>query len=420
MRTPFTLLAFVATLSLARADFQIQPNDSIMIGGDSITEQHIYSAFMEDYLLMCQPTEGQKIAQSGWSGEQAGNFLGRLDVDIYPYKPTVVTTTHGMNDGGYRPPDKGIQDNYRNNQQAIIDSLKKHRVRVFVLGSPKCVDSDYYHANNPGDAVSYNQTLSQLADIDKELAQKNGVIYGDVFGETTAVMKQAKAAFGNKYVFGGGDGVHPGPNGHLVMAYTFLKALGCDGNIGKITINLGLQQAEASPGHKIVSYKDGAAVIESTRYPFCFDGNPDATDPNDQNNARITKVFPFNQDLNRFILVVDGLDKDKAKVTWGNTTKEYTRDELKAGVNLAADFMSNPFVDQFHKVNQAVVDQQNNESNIMRNILPSIPLLKQASPKNAAVLDQVAADCITWDQAAMEKARALVIPIQHTITVVPE
>ena len=56
---------------------------------------------MEDYLLMCQPTEGQKIVQFGWSGEQAPGFLARLDTDVYPFKPTVMTTCYGMNDGHY-------------------------------------------------------------------------------------------------------------------------------------------------------------------------------------------------------------------------------------------------------------------------------------------------------------------------------
>ena len=44
------------------------------ICGDSITQQKIYSVFMEDYFLMCQPVEGLRIAQFGWGGERAGNL----------------------------------------------------------------------------------------------------------------------------------------------------------------------------------------------------------------------------------------------------------------------------------------------------------------------------------------------------------
>ena len=416
MRTPFAFLALLATISLARADFLIQPNDSIMIAGDSITEQKVYSVYLEDYFLMCQPTEGQVIAQSGWSGETAGGFLNRLDCDIAPFKPTVVTTCYGMNDGGYGPANPSVLTNYRNGQRAIVDWLKKHNVRVIVLGSPKCVDSDYFRSSPPK-AIIYNQTLSQLADIDKDIAQKEGITYADVYGATLATMKKAKAAFGPKYNFGGGDGVHPGPNGHLVMAYAMLKALGCDGAIGTVTINLGLQQADASPGQKILSYKDGTAQIESTRYPFCFDGDPNV---GDQTNANVTKFFPFNQDLNRYMLVVKGLTADKAKVTWGSNTKEFTKDQLEQGVNLAAEFMHNPFYDQFHKVDAAVQTVQSNETAIMRQYLFTLPALKQIAPSTSATLDTAAQQAVAADRDLFQKTQVQVIPVQHTITVTPE
>ena len=49
-------------------------------------------------------------------------------------------------------------------------------------------------------------------------------------------MSAAKEKFGNDYDVCGRDGVHPGPNGHLLMAYAFLKGLGLDGNLATITI----------------------------------------------------------------------------------------------------------------------------------------------------------------------------------------
>ena len=41
-----------------------------------------------------------------------------------------------------------------------------------------------------------------------------------------------------RYHVAGADGVHPAANGHLIIAYAFLKALGCDGNIGTIKVDL--------------------------------------------------------------------------------------------------------------------------------------------------------------------------------------
>ena len=66
-------------------------------------------------------------------------------------------------------------------------------------------------------------------------------------------MGKAKAKYGDSYPVAGGDGIHPGANGHLVMAYAFLKGLGVDGNIGTITVDLGTKKATGSDGHTAAS-----------------------------------------------------------------------------------------------------------------------------------------------------------------------
>ena len=55
----FTFLLFVAVLLYLHGDPIVQSNDVIGITGDSITLQSIYSVFLKDYFLMCQPTPGQ-------------------------------------------------------------------------------------------------------------------------------------------------------------------------------------------------------------------------------------------------------------------------------------------------------------------------------------------------------------------------
>ena len=416
---PVILFSLLTALGLLRADFLVQPNDVVGIGGDSITEQHIYSAFMEDYLLMCQPTAGQKIVQFGWSGEQAPSFVTRLNTDVFPFQPTVITTCYGMNDGHYVALTDATADTYRKAQTDIVEALKKNGVRVIVIGSSKCVDSFAYHNHDVAGAVVYNKTLGALADIDRDIAQKEGVLYADVYGATKDAMKKSKAKFGKDYIFAGGDGVHPGPNGHLVMAYAFLKALGCDGNIGTITVEPGLNQAEATPGHEIVSCQGGTITVKSTRYPFCFNGTLDSKDPN--STAAITQFFPFNQDLNRLTLVVKGLTAAKAKVTWGATTKEYTAAELASGVNLAKDFLQNPFSEQFGKVNAAVVAQEAQETTLSKAFMHNLSAWKtDFAPGVDAAWDQILDSARKQHDSLFQKAADLVVPITHTIKIEPE
>ena len=418
-RSAIILVSLLACLSPLRADFKVQPNDVVGIVGDSITEQHIYSAFMEDYLLMCQPTAGQKIIQFGWSGEQAPSFFTRMKTDALPFQPTVVTTCYGMNDGHYAALSPETADTYRKAQTDIVEGLKKAGVREIVLGSAKCVDSATYHGHDVKGAVVYNKTLGSLGDIDQEIAKKEGVTYADVYGATTDAMKKSKAKFGEDYVFAGGDGVHPGPNGALVMAYAFLKALGCDGNIGTITVGPGLDKAEATAGHEIVSCQGGTVTVKSTRYPYCFTGTLDSKDP--LTTAAITQFFPFNEDLNRLTLVVKGLKGAKGKVTWGTTTKEYTAAELASGVNLAKDFLQNPFSDQFAKVHLAVLAQEAQETLLSKMFMHNEALWKtDFAPGVDAAWDQIIDAARKQHDVLFQKAADLVVPITHTIKIEPE
>ena len=111
---------------------------------------------------------------------------------------------------------------------------------------------------------------------------------------------EAKQRYGPDYMIAGKDGVHPGWAGHLVMAYAFLKAMGLDGQIGTITVDLADGKATASEGHRILTTQAGRIEIESSRYPFC------ATGPaNEDSSIRSgMTLVPFNRELNRFLLVV--------------------------------------------------------------------------------------------------------------------
>jgi lysophospholipase L1-like esterase len=418
MKTYLILFCSILILSVPplRADLVLQPNDIVAICGDSITEQKQYSVFMEDYFLMCQPVAGLRSAQFGWGGERAEGFLARIDSDVLPFKPTVATTCYGMNDGGYAPMNQNTGDAFRQAMTACVDKLKAGGVREIIVGSPGCVDpAAFAHPKTTAD--EYNKTLDALRGIAQEVAKKEGVGFADVHTPMMEVMAKSKAAYGDKYLFVAGGGVHPGNNGHLVMAYAFLKALGCTGTIGTITLDLVAGKAEGTPGQKIVSYQKGTVEVESTRYPFCFQGSPDKPE---QTTASVLNFLPFNADLNRYLLVDKGIKGSKAKVTWGATTKEFSAADLAKGINLAAEFLVNPFCEQFTKVNDAVSAQQNQETTLVKSFLHSVPAFKTMAPNSVAELDKVAADGIAQENNLSTAAVALVVPIHHSIKIEPE
>jgi len=406
-------LVLVVALACFAGEAKLQDGDLVAVTGDSITEQKQYSVFIEDYLLMCQPAAKLRVMQFGWGGETAGGFRNRMANDCLPFKPTVATTCYGMNDGGYRPFDENQQGrSYRESTRAIVQEFKKAGVRLIVVGSPGVVDADTFR-HDPAAARMYNETLARLRDIAREVAEKEGVVFGNVFDPMMDAMTKAKAKYGKDYHVAGGDGVHPGANGQLLMAYAFLKALGCDGNIGTITVDLAAGKAEATEGHKVLACKDGAVELESTRYPFCFFGDP--KDPNA--TSGIIEFVPFNQDLNRLTLVVKGARGDRVKVTWGKASKEFAAADLAKGVNLAAELLDNPFCDAFKKVDAAVRAQQNFETPMIKDLINKLPSMQRLVPEEKEAFERVRTALARRNQELFDAAAAAVVPVKHAIKI---
>jgi hypothetical protein len=181
---------------------------------------------------------------------------------------------------------------------------------------------------------------------------------------------EAQAKYDTNYAIAGKDGVHPGWAGHTVMGYAFLKALGMNGEIGTYTVHLKNSKIKVSKGHEVIVAKDGEFEIKSSRYPFCAcepSGQVAASYPDcekddvskDTSIRSAMTLIPFNQELNRLMLVVADTEKGSGyRVEWGGASKEFTGEQLRKGINLAAEFPSNPFSEPFAKVDAAVAAKQ--------------------------------------------------------------
>ncbi len=396
----------------ARGEQILKPGDRVAVIGDSITEQKQYSVFIEDYLLTNRPTSPLTVAQFGWGGETAHGFANRMENDMLWFKPTVVTTCFGMNDGGYSPMNDEKADRYRKAQTEIVKKCKAAGVRVIVVGSPGCVDSKTFHRNEPGVATMYNETLAKERDIAREVAQAEGVLFADVYSAMYDAMVKGKEKFGDDYHVGGGDGVHPDVNGQLCMAFAFLKALGCGGEVAKIEVNLADNKVQASQGQKIISSSNGVIELESSRYPFCFFG--DDRSPN--STRSILGCVPFNAELNRFMLVATG-GSGRYKVTWGNASHEFSAEQLAAGINLAAEFLDNPFNQPFADIDHKVRDQQNLETPLVKTYIHSQSELKHMVPEEEPLVDKLIEAMKVRDQKLADQAAAAFVPVKSTIKI---
>ncbi len=403
------LLALAAWLPAA--DPLLKPGDRVAVIGDSITEQKQYSRFIEVYLLASSGVADLDVAQFGWGGERAGGWVNRGLKSIDWFKPTVATTCYGMNDGNYTTYTDAIGKTYRDATAAYTEQLKKAGVREIVLGSPGVVDSVTWR--NPIGAAVYNKNLEKLGELGKEVASEKGVRHADVHHPMLEAMAKAKAAYGDKYHVGGGDGVHPDQNGHLLMAAAFLSALGCDGEIGRITLAAD-GTATASAGHIVTKAENGAVELDSARWPYVLGG--DGKSPN--STRSIAPHTDFIEKLDRFVVAMPDCPWPKAKLTWGDKEVVVDGAQLKAGVNLMALFTATPFDAAMDGLHKAVAAQQEFETTLVKGLI-NVGWRDRidADAASKALLQQLIDRQVVIRNEKMAAVRALLKPVHHRIAV---
>ena len=386
-------------------DLLLQPGDKLAIIGDSITEQKMYSRILETYLTVCVPELKITVRQFGWSGETAEGFLRRMTNDCLRFEPTVATLCYGMNDHGYAAfkPDRAQW--YRDNYSAIAESLVAHGARV-VLGSPGCVGKvPPWAAHNGTTVEDMNLNLCQLRNIDIQIAGQEHIRFADVFWPMLTTGYTAQEKFGSDFCISGKDGVHPDWAGHLLMARSFLKAMGLNGEIGTFTVDLGANTATASAGHILESFTNNTLTITSTRYPFCAIGAPNR----DKSLRAAMGLVPFNTELNRLTLVVKNGNAQNYSVAWGDRKRTYTAGRLAEGINLAADFEVNPFSTAFAKVNEAVGAKQEYETHQIKDLFHG--------PEARTDLRMTADLTEKTRQPLADAIAAALAPVTHTLTI---
>ena len=405
----------------------VKHGDRLAICGDSITEQKMYSRLIEDYVTMCAPELKVEVRQCGWGGERTSDFLARMTNDCLRFKPTIATTSYGMNDHEYRSYEPRIGDAYRSNALALVNAFKVNGVRV-IQGSPGCVGKiPWWQKGYTTEDLNLN--LCQLRNIGVEIATEQDLGFADVFWPMLTAGQAGKERYGTNYAIAGNDGVHPGWAGHVVMAYAYLKAMGFDGAIGTFTVDLRNSRLETSEGHRTVAVKNGVFEIQSFRYPFCAvepdelaaEGYPavGADDPKKEDSIRSGMTFvPFCRELNRLMLIVTNGQAAAYKVTWGGQSKTFTAEQLAQGINLAEEFVSNPFSVAFAKVDAAIAAKQKFETEEIKRLFrpEGKPSLEEVALQTEKVIDEAEKK----HESLAVAVRKNFIPVNHTLEIVAQ
>ena len=387
----------------------LKKGDRLAICGDSITEQKMYSRLMETYLTVCVPQLEITVRQYGWSGEKTDGFLRRMENDCLTFRPTIATLAYGMNDSRYRPFDVTNGQWYEDHYTAIVRKFKQNNVRV-VVGSPGCAGKIAgWVKSRAGTLEQHNLHLCALRDIAIEVAEREDVRFADIFWHMFQAQVFAPGQHGatddKPYLVAGNDGIHPGWAGQVIMAWSMLRSLGLDGDLGTISVDLKNAKATATNGHRVDSVAEGKVTVTSTRYPFCARG-----ELNDFNSIRSgMTLVPFASDLNRFLLKAAVDDDRQWTVKWGSVSRTYASKQLQEGINLAWDFEENPFCDAFDRVDSAVAKKQAYETQQVKREFHS-----KAARQD---FDSVVTRTEAVRQPLADAVAASLVPVTHVIEI---
>jgi len=277
------------------ARISILPDDRIVFYGDSITEQHLYTALVETFLVCRLPAHRLHFENYGWGGDTAPGGSARFRRDAGQAGASLVVVNFGMNDAGYTGPDAQRLATHVQGQRELAATIAAVGARQ-VLCTCSAVDPDRNaHLSN------YNGTLSGYADAVHDLGRELGLPVIDIFHGYLAAQQAGKAQDPAFTV--ATDAVHPDEAGHLMMAAQILLRLDLPPALGDLVVTRDQASAANASIRAVERSADGLAFTLDLPYlPWWI---PPAA-------RRAVPLLPGLEPLNRFRLGVRGWSDARA------------------------------------------------------------------------------------------------------------
>lgn len=319
--------------------FTLRDGDIVVFYGDSITEQRLYTADIENFLLTRYPGRKVQFINSGVGGDKvSGGWAGPVDMrlarDVFAHKPTVITIMLGMNDGYYRPWDDGIFSTYADGYRHILEQIQKElpQARLTLLRPSPYDDVTRTSEFTPG----YNTALVRFGDFLAKLAEEKHAQLADLNLPVVEALTKAKAADAPLSIALIRDRVHPGDGIHWVMAGAVLKAWGVDPVVTSTSIDFATVKVSVSVNTVITkparTKTDLTWTQTDSALPLPLP--PAETDP----LAALTfQVSSFNAQFNQQLLAVSGLAEGNYELQIDDhAIGRWSSVELAKGINLAS------------------------------------------------------------------------------------
>ena len=238
------LLTLLLATGLSAAE--LPQEQRILFLGDSITQGGGYIEVIEAALIAQHPDSDKIIIPLGLSSEtvsglsEEGHAGGkfprpdlheRLDRALEKAKPQLVFACYGMNDGIYLPLGAERTKAFQNGMKKLHDKVTAAGARIIHLTPPvfdpvpiaqKVAPADKVDGSHP--YKGYNEVLDFYADWLLDMRSEAKWTVYDIHGPMNAAIAE-KRKTAPQFTFSK-DGVHPGPEGHVLMARAILDAWG--------------------------------------------------------------------------------------------------------------------------------------------------------------------------------------------------
>ena len=229
--TRFVLVAALSALlaaPLTAGDVDALAGRRVVFLGDSITQAGGYVGFTTYYLERLYPDKrfdvlGLGLASETLSGLSEDGHAGgkfprpclfeRLGRVLEKAKPEVVVACYGMNDGIYLPLEKDRLAAFQKGVTRLIALCRDSAVKEVILVTPPIYD----FAPKAGE-FNYDAVLTEYARWEVGLKAPSVRVI-----DLHTAMRKARDGRDRPF---SPDKVHPGDDGHLLIARTVLAALG--------------------------------------------------------------------------------------------------------------------------------------------------------------------------------------------------
>jgi alkaline phosphatase D len=343
-RSLILYLVLLASSLFAQTEKQIAPilrdQDKVCWVGDSITASGLYHSYIYLYYSTRFPSLHLSFANCGISGDNASGMMGRLDKDVYANHPTVVTLSAGMNDVNrnlYSQTNahtnapvlqKQALDSYKKNIEKLADSFTKHQLRQIYF-TPTIYDED---VESPVESLrGVNGALQKCSDFVLQFAKSKNMTAVDFWHPMDELNRKMQKS-DPKFTLTSKDRVHPGPAGHLLMAYLFLDQTGAPQDVWRLSWDAKTSQVLSQKNCEATALNsDPKGLTFSNRelaLPFpCIADAKDAF-----------SWVPFDERLNQQTLQISHLDEGNYSLQINQTeVGQYSATELEKGINLATN-----------------------------------------------------------------------------------